>query len=130
MKKLFCSLSLCICFIAAAHETQLPLKGPLQTGWKGQKVCEQLSENTEQRILRCTFAPGIGHEKHKHNAHFGYAISGGTMQLTDEKGIRTVDLKTNSHFESAGKKWHHVLNVGNTTIVYLMIESKKEETNE
>ncbi len=100
------------------------LNGPLQAGWKGKKVCEQLSENTHERVLRCTFPPGVGHEKHKHNAHFGYAISGGKMQLTDNKGTRVVELATNSYFESKGKKWHEVLNVGNTTVIYLMIESK------
>lgn len=114
-------LNLIVCNLVFAED----LKGPLQAGWKGKKVCEQLSENTQQRILRCTFPPGVGHEKHKHNAHFGYALSGGTMQLTDDKGTRIVELKTNSYFESKGKKWHSVLNVGETTVVYLMIESKR-----
>ncbi len=100
------------------------LNGPLQAGWKGKKVCEQLSENDQQRILRCTFPPGVGHEKHQHNAHFGYALSGGKMQLTDGKGTRIVELTTNSYFESQGKKWHKVLNVGDTTVTYLVIEFK------
>ena len=101
------------------------LKGPLQTGWQGKKVCEKLSEDKHESILRCTFAPGIGHEKHQHNANFGYAISGGKMQITDENGSRVVKLGTNSHFESTGTKWHQILNVGETTVVYLIIESKK-----
>jgi len=101
------------------------LSGPLQTGWKGQKVCEKLSENDHENILRCTFPPGIGHEKHKHNANFGYAISGGKVQIKDHKGTRTVELSTNSHFESSGTGWHEILNVGDTTIVYLILESKQ-----
>jgi quercetin dioxygenase-like cupin family protein len=103
------------------------LKGPLQTGWKGEKVCELLSENTQQRILRCTFPPGVGHERHKHNANFGYAIAGGKMQITDEKETKTVNLVTDSYFESKGKKWHEVLNVGQSTIVYLIVESKSKD---
>ncbi|MBL4773199.1 MAG: hypothetical protein JKX98_06250 [Alcanivoracaceae bacterium] len=101
------------------------LKGPLETGWQGEKVCEKLSENKQNRILRCTFAPGVGHEKHKHNANFGYALSGGTMQITDDKGTRSVNLKTDSHFDSQGTKWHKVLNVGDTTVIYLIVERKK-----
>lgn len=112
------------------HACAVKLNGPLKTGWKGEKVCEQLSENEHETILRCTFPPGIGHEKHKHNANFGYAISGGKMQLTDDKGTRVVELATNSHFNSQGKKWHKVLNVGETTVIYLIIESKKEIKDE
>lgn len=100
------------------------LKGPLQAGWKGHDVCEKLNENKYQQILRCTFPPGTGHEKHKHNANFGYAISGGKMQITDKKGTRTVELKTNSHFDSVGTQWHQVINVGDTTVIYLIIEEK------
>jgi len=113
-------MGLFVCMTSYAND----LKGPLQTGWKGKSVCEQLSENSHHRILRCTFPPGVGHEKHKHNANFGYAISGGKMQLTDETGTKTVNLPTGSYFESQGKKWHEVLNVGQTTVVYLIIESK------
>jgi len=116
---LFCLLT--HCFFAIAKD----LKGPLETGWKGKKVCQKLSENKHEEILRCTFPPGIGHEKHKHKVNFGYALSGGKMQISDEKGTRTVDLKTNSHFESLGTNWHKVLNVGETTVIYLMIESKE-----
>jgi len=119
----FHGFSLCLLFTSSFSMAQ-NLKGPLETGWKNQKVCEKLSENDHETILRCTFPPGFGHEKHKHNANFGYAISGGTMQITDTKGTRVVDLKTNSYFNSQGKKWHKVLNVGETTIIYLMIESK------
>ncbi|MCF6319237.1 MAG: cupin domain-containing protein [Proteobacteria bacterium] len=89
-------------------------------------MCELLSEDDHQRILRCTFPPGVGHEKHQHNAHFGYALSGGKMQLTDDKGTRVVELNTSSYFKSKGKKWHEVLNTGSTTVIYLMIELKKE----
>jgi len=123
MKKTL-SLSLLVLTTCTFSKEQKTLKGPLQAGWQGQKVCEKLSENDHETVLRCTFPPGVGHEKHKHNAHFGYAISGGTMQLTDDKGTRTVELKSNSHFESQGKKWHEVLNVGDSTVIYLMIESK------
>jgi mannose-6-phosphate isomerase-like protein (cupin superfamily) len=118
-------LFLCLIFCISVKAKEL--KGPLQTGWKGKNVCEQLSENTHQRILRCTFPPGVGHEKHKHNANFGYAIAGGKMQITDEKGTKIVNLATDSYFESEGKKWHEVLNLGQSTVVYLIVESKSKD---
>ena len=100
------------------------LTGPLLTGWQGKSVCEKLSENADESILRCTFPPGIGHEKHRHNAHFGYAISGGKMKIIDKTGTKEVMLSTGSYFESPGKSWHSVVNIGETTVIYLMIESK------
>jgi len=100
------------------------LKGSFLTGWKGNSVCEKLSENIHETILRCTFPPGIGHEKHRHNAHFGYAISGGIMEIIDETGTKEVKLLTGSYFKSSGKPWHSVENIGETTVIYLMIESK------
>jgi len=104
-----------------------PLKGPLETGWNNQKVCEKLSENAHETILRCTFPPQTGHEKHQHNANFGYALAGGKMQISDEKGTRVVHLKTGSYFNSPGTSWHHAVNVGETTIIYLIVESKYAE---
>lgn len=97
---------------------------PLAAGWLGKPVCEKLHDDDKQRVLRCTFAPGDGHEKHFHAPHFGYALSGGTMRLTDNRGMREVELATGSSYNSEGTKWHEVLNVGDTTVQYLIIETK------
>ncbi len=86
-------------------------------------MCERLSEDTSQRVLRCTFAPGVGHERHYHAPNFGYAVAGGRMQITDASGTREVDLPTGSSYASPGTEWHEVLNVGETTVVYLIIEA-------
>ena len=104
--------------------SQLP--DPLQAGWQGEPVCERLHEDDRQRVLRCTFPPGVGHERHFHSPNFGYAIAGGRMRITDEKGVREVELPTNSSFNSAGVAWHKVLNIGETTVVYLIVEQKEE----
>ena len=95
---------------------------PLAAGWKGAPVCEKLHEDMSQRVLRCTFVPGAGHERHYHAPNFGYAAAGGRMQITDASGTRVVDLPTGSSFASPGTQWHEVLNVGDTTVVYLIIE--------
>ena len=107
----------------AAALTSATLPDPLAAGWKGVPVCERLHEDTTQRILRCTFAPGAGHERHYHTPNFGYAVAGGRMQITDASGTREVDLPTGSSFASPGTEWHEVLNVGETTVVYLIIEA-------
>ncbi|WP_265587803.1 cupin domain-containing protein [Sphingomicrobium arenosum] len=112
--------------IIAAHPVAAPdaLPDPLEAGWQGDKVCEALHEDAHQRVLRCTFAPGVGHERHYHARHFGYALSGGTMRITDDKGTREVELATGSSYASEGTRWHEVVNVGETVVTYLIVEPK------
>ena len=100
------------------------LPDPLEAGWQGGSVCEKLHEDDTQRILRCTFPPGVGHEKHYHSPHFGYALSGGKMRLEDAGGVREVELKTGSSYASDGTPWHQVVNIGETTVQYLIVEPK------
>jgi hypothetical protein len=104
--------------------TTSTLPDPIAAGWNGIPVCESLHEDAKQRIFRCTFPPNVGHERHFHAPNFGYAISGGRMRITDETGIRELDLPDGSSFFSAGIEWHEVLNIGATTVVYLIVEAK------
>lgn len=103
---------------------QHPLPDPLEAGWNGETVCEKLHEDSDNRILRCSFPPGVGHERHYHPPHFGYAIAGGRVKMTDSGGTREVDLVTGSSYASDGVEWHEAVNIGDTTIVYLIIEPK------
>ena len=105
-------------------EEKNTLLDPLQAGWKNESVCELLDESDIFRVLKCSFPPGGGHDKHFHAPHFGYALSGGKFKITDTTGVREVELKTNSHFSSEGVDWHHVENVGDSTSVYLIFEPK------
>lgn len=108
--------------IALSGPVKLP--DPLMAGWNGRPVCEKLHEDDAQRVLRCTFPPGTGHERHFHARHFGYALSGGKARITDVRGVREVDLATGSSFASDGTEWHEMLNIGPTTIQYLIVEPK------
>jgi len=110
--------------VVGARATQPELPDPLEAGWNGVPVCEKLHEDSDHRILRCTFAPSVGHERHFHKRHFGYAIAGGRVRITDSGGTREVELATGSSFASDGVDWHEVVNIGNSTIVYLIIEPK------
>ncbi|MBY6219092.1 cupin domain-containing protein [Qipengyuania aquimaris] len=107
---------------AQAEDTKEPLPSALEAGWNGEKVCELRHQTDTHRVLRCTFPPGVGHERHYHPAHYGYALSGGTMQLTSESGTRTATLETGSDYSSDGTEWHEVVNVGETTVTYLIVE--------
>ena len=106
---------------SAADDADI-LPSALEAGWEGEKVCELRHQTETHRVLRCTFPPGVGHEKHFHPAHYGFALSGGTMQLTDSRGTRTAELATGSDYSSEGTEWHEVVNVGETTVTYLIVE--------
>ena len=134
------------CFAAAALAAALPaafaapsdpptpagtasLPDPLRAGWEGESVCELLHEDGEQRILRCTFPPGVGHERHFHGPHFGYVITGGRMRIADATGSREVATTTGGHWTSEGVDWHEVLNIGDATTIYLIVEPKDREAD-
>lgn len=109
---------------AKTNTAEQILPDPLAAGWQGEPVCQVLDEDSKQRVLKCSFAPGVGHEKHFHAPHFGYALSGGNMRLTDQNGVREVSLKTGSSYKSKGTAWHEVINIGETKVEYLIIEAK------
>lgn len=113
---------LLVCSPGIASE---PMPDPLAAGWKGEPVCEALIDDEVQRVLRCTFAPGVGHERHFHVPHFGYAVSGGRIQIRDASRSKTLDLEAGSYFNSDGVEWHEALNVGDTTVTYLVFEVKR-----
>ncbi|WP_245917608.1 cupin domain-containing protein [Aureitalea marina] len=98
---------------------------PLAAGWKGNKVCEVIEENDEIRVLRCTFPPGVGHERHYHPPHVAYTLAGSTFQMTDTTGVRTLEVPTGLHYYSEGVEWHEALNVGDSTAQFLIIEPKQ-----
>jgi hypothetical protein len=98
------------------------LPSALEAGWQGKPVCELLHVAADHRVLKCSFAPGVGHERHYHPPHWGYALSGGQMRITDASGTREAELATGSRFVSEGIGWHEVLNIGKTPVVYLIVE--------
>ena len=86
-------------FAACSHRTTLP--DPQQAGWEGKSVCEVVQENDKLRVLRCTFPPGVGHERHFHAPHIGYTIAGSTFRIEDASGVREVNVPTGSSFDNA-----------------------------
>ena len=107
---------------AARQHISETLPSALEAGWEGKRVCTLQHQTETHRVLRCTFPPGVGHERHYHPPHYGYALSGGTMQLTSKNGTRTVTLESGSDYSSDGVGWHEVGNVGDTTVTYLIVE--------
>ncbi len=110
--------------LAAPRAAAADLPYAIDAGWKGEKVCELLSENEHMRVARCTFAPGVGHERHWHPPHYGYILKGGTMRITDAEGTREQETPDNASWWSDGVDWHEAVNIGETTTVYLIFEPK------
>jgi len=104
--------------------SELNLPDPFQAGWEGEKVCEVLEDNDELRVLKCSFPPNVGDEKHYHNPHFGYALVGGTFKIDDASGTREVSFSTGYSWSKDEVSEHQVLNVGDSTSVFLIIEYK------
>ncbi|WP_263649816.1 cupin domain-containing protein [Rasiella rasia] len=115
----------CVVFtlcMACQNTTKLP--DPLQAGWQNQAVCEVVENNPKIRVLKCTFPPGVGHDKHYHASHFGYTIQGSTFKITDTTGTRVVEVPTGTEFYNDGIDWHQVQNVGDSTAIFLIVEPK------
>ncbi len=115
-------LGLSIATFSCNNKKALP--DPLEAGWKGEAVCEVLEDNEGLRVLKCTFEPGVGHEKHYHNPHVGYTLAGGKFRITDTTGTREVNIPTGFSFSNDEIASHEVLNIGETTAVFLIMEYK------
>lgn len=118
----------CFTLLAFSHicyaQISPPLPDPLEAGWKNESVCELVEENEKIRVLKCTFEPGVGHDRHFHAEHFGYTLSGGKFRIKDTTGTREVNVPTGYDFYNDGIEWHEVLNIGDSTAIFLIIEPK------
>lgn len=125
-------LQLAAMTMSAASADELPdLPQAFDAGWKGEKTCEVLFEAETVRVGRCSFPPGIGHEKHFHYPHFGYVVAGGTMQITNDRGIVEVrEVITGSTWSTSEITIHEALNTGDTTTSYLIVEPRYIESKE
>jgi quercetin dioxygenase-like cupin family protein len=112
------------CAFVVSCTTKSNLPDPLQAGWENETVCELLEDNSKVRVLKCTFPPGVGHERHYHKAHFGYTLAGSLFRIKDTNGVREVHVPTGSDFYNEGITWHEVLNIGDSTAVFLIIEPR------
>lgn len=108
----------------APRSAELDLPDPLAAGWKGEQVCEVLQDNEAVRVLRCTFPTGVGHEKHYHAPHVGYAIKGGAARIWDDTGVREATTPDGYSWWTAERTVHENLNIGEETSIYLIIEPK------
>lgn len=118
------ALALLIISSCAINEKKSEYPDPLQAGWKGKSVCSVIEENEEIRVLKCVFPPQVGHEWHYHEPHVGYTLAGGTFRISDSNGDREVDVPTGYTFKNDELTEHAVLNIGETTAEFLIIEYK------
>jgi quercetin dioxygenase-like cupin family protein len=121
--RLSAALLLGACATASAQVAPLPMA--LCAGWQGERVCEQLHEDAQVRVLRCTFPPGVGHEMHYHPPHYGYVLSGeSVMRITTADGVVDRPVRAGGSFSNDAELVHAALNVGNETTTYLIVEKK------
>jgi quercetin dioxygenase-like cupin family protein len=114
----------CTLLLIASCNNQQSLPDPLEAGWNGEVVCEVIDDNDKLRVLKCTFAPNVGHEKHYHNPHYGYTIAGSRFRIKDSTGTKEVNVPTGYSFSKDKISTHEVLNIGDSTAVFLIIEYK------
>jgi quercetin dioxygenase-like cupin family protein len=117
---LLSSLAAAVSMTAAAHAAELP--HAFDAGWDGQKTCTVLFEDESVRVGRCVFPPGVGHEKHFHNPHFGYVLEGSTLRIIDDGGERTVTTEAGGTWSTDTVTVHEAVNIGATTTSYLIVE--------
>lgn len=123
MKKIILALLIMPSFAVAQER----LADTIEAGWKGEPVCEVLYEDDKIRTGTCTYPPGIGQERHTHGPYFSYVVSGGTLEVTSERGTFQSTSITGNSGKSNGVKWHELVNVGDTTIKFLFVEQKYQE---
>jgi quercetin dioxygenase-like cupin family protein len=115
-------LSLALTAHAALADGVEGLPHAFDAGWKGQKTCAVLFEDAGMRVARCEFPPGVGHEKHYHNPHFGYVLEGGTLRIVDGEGERVVTTEADGSWSTTAVTVHEATNIGDTTTSYLIVE--------
>ncbi|ARV10237.1 hypothetical protein BTO05_11540 [Winogradskyella sp. PC-19] len=108
----------------SCNKTKPSLPDPLEAGWEGKSVCKVLEDNKELRVLKCTFPPKVGHELHYHKPHFGYTLVGSKFKIKDTSGVREVNVPTGYSFSKDKLTTHEVLNIGDSTAVFLIMEYK------
>ena len=122
MKPLVLLASLAATASAAQAEPAANFPHAFDAGWAGQKTCTMMFEDATVRIARCVFPPGVGHEKHFHNPHFGYVLEGSTLRIVDGKGERTVTTEAGGTWSTDAVTVHEAVNIGDTTTSYLIVE--------
>ena len=96
----------------------------LEVEWEGKKLCEQLHDDDQIRILRCIFPPGAKHVRHQHPAYFAYALGGGKLEVESSAGSAPFEPVAEASALSPPVSWHEVTNIGETTVRYIVVEMK------
>jgi len=120
MLPLLLPLALAASASGAGPDPELP--HAFDAGWAGQKTCSVMFQDDAVRVARCVFPPGVGHEKHFHNPHFGYVLEGSTLRIVDSRGERTVTTEAGGSWSTDSVTVHEAVNIGDTTTSYLIVE--------
>jgi len=125
MNRILILLTITFLFQGVAFAADIAgLPHALDAGWQGMETCEVLYEDDSVLVGRCDFPPGVGHEKHYHNPHFGYVLQGSSLKIIDESGEEVIETVTGDNWSTDEITVHEALNVGDVTTSYLLVEPK------
>ena len=110
-------------------DQRVPMSGEVlphafDAGWKGQQTCEVLYEDLAIKVGRCAFPPGVGHEKHYHNPHWGYVLQGSTLKIIDAEGEREVTTRNGGTWSTTERTVHEAVNIDDHETSYIIVEPK------
>jgi quercetin dioxygenase-like cupin family protein len=87
-------------------------------------VYKVLFENDRVRLLEVRMKPGDESAQHSHPDYLLYALTGGTVKLTDASGQSAeVPIETGDTMWREAEE-HSAKNVGSTEVVALFVEMK------
>ena len=86
-----------------------------------------LCENDQVRVIAIEFAPGDVAPWHQHPDHVVYALTSGTIEITDKgKPAQTLEIKAGDAMYLPAVT-HMAKNVGTTTIKLIVTELKSSD---
>jgi quercetin dioxygenase-like cupin family protein len=124
MTKLLTSIVVASMLMVPFATTAQDVPDAMSVEWQGKKPCENLHEDDQIRIMRCTFPPGAKHLRHQHPTEFFYTLSGGKLENQSAAGTRQREAVTDDYAVTPPIPWHEVTNIGDTTLRYVVVEMK------
>ena len=118
-------IAISLTFSVSAALSQ-PIPDSMAVEWQGKKMCENLYEDAQIRMLRGSFPPGSIQSKHTHPADVGYVLNGGKFTVEDDKGKHEVEQAGGQSGASPTTPGHSITNTGDGTFSVLLVEKKYE----
>jgi len=92
-------------------------------------VYKVLLDNDDVKVLEVTFEPGQSDNMHDHNPMTFYVLEGGKAQVTLPDGtVNEREIPTGFTGHNKTSQRHQVKNIGDNTVIVILVEHKKLKT--